>query len=171
LFPGTTIPVRLTGGLKILNTAPIKQVKAEIVYIQSKTDNIQCNTCTSQGSKMGLISGFPFTSLGTSNVWDRTLKDNNLDGYANAVVWDAKNPQTGVDFNTYWTSVRLGINIPLSTLDCCKNGVKICVRYTFTDIHCNTCDYLVCYDYDAETGNDSGGDDPFDPTDGINVGN
>ena len=32
-----------------------------------------------------------------------------------------------------------------STLSCCDDTIKVCVKYSFTDIDCKTCDTIICY--------------------------
>jgi|GEM_PF-2032435 len=158
----------LSGMIQVQNADPMQSVKAEIVSVQTSTADPACksSSCANQSSQMGLISNWSGTGLGPNNaVWTRTFTDNNNDGYANGVVWTA-NSVAGVNLNNY-VPVRLYINLPISSLDCCENTVHICVRYTFTDIHCNTCDYLVCYDYTppegGNGGNNPGGGNPTDP--------
>lgn len=69
------------------------------------------------------------------------------------------NPVTAVGFGTSevtWTNMQcppfvgknigLYLNIPTAPSKKCYQIVHICVRYTFTDCKCNTCDTLVCYD-------------------------
>ena len=34
-------------------------------------------------------------------------------------------------------------------MDCCETKYKVCIKYTFTDINCQTCDIVVCYEYDS----------------------
>lgn len=161
----------LSGMIQVQNADPMQSVKAEIVSVQNTTADPACkgSSCAIQSSQMGLISNWSGTGLGPNNaVWTRTLTDNDNDGYANGIAWNA-NASTGVSLSNY-VPVRLYINIPISSLDCCESAVHICVRYTFTDINCNTCDYLVCYDYTPPKDDGNGGNsgDPHDPPTPVN---
>ena len=66
----------------------------------------------------------------------------------------------GVDFSTGNRTLQLYIDLPdISSLDCCENKYEVCVRYTFTDINCQTCDTVICYEYNTSstsTGNGGG---------------
>lgn len=153
----------LNNNIQILNATPIMQVKAEIVYVQHNVNDPQCYTCTKDEAKMGLFSNHSSSGriIGTGNAWQNngkgSLSDENGNGYGNEFTWQAAT-SAGVDFSTP-KSFRFLINMPeFSSLKCCDTKIKICIRYTFTDINCQSCDYLVCYDY-TSSGSDTGNGD------------
>ncbi len=42
------------------------------------------------------------------------------------------------------------LNIPNAPSKWCYQKVKVCIRYTITDCKCNTCDTLVCYEFNRK---------------------
>jgi len=43
-------------------------------------------------------------------------------------------------------TTTFNVSVPKkSTLSCCDDTIKICVKYSFTDIDCKTCDTIICY--------------------------
>lgn len=168
----TSLLLRLFSNLQIQNSEPIKSVKAEIVSVQINANKPECVSCTSQDNQMGLFSTVNpnLNSIAPANLWAVSVKDSNGDKYANAIYWDAQDSASGVDFSAP-RSIMLAVSLPaMSSLSCCESNIKICVRYTFTDIDCKTCDYLVCYEYTSGTDNGSptdGTHDFNDPVEGI----
>lgn len=76
------------------------------------------------------------------------------------IVWTSLNPILTTGLNTSeitWTNLQcpqvqnqpfnMYLNIPNAPPKKCIQRVKICVRYTFTDCKCNTCDTLICYEF------------------------
>ena len=153
--------MRMRSEFQILNADPIQRVKAEIVSVQHTINDTLCYTCTKDENTMGLfykesISGIIRSRNGWQNSGDGDLLDNNNDSYGNQFSWKALTTQ-GVDFNTK-KMFLMNINLPpISTLDCCETKYKVCVRYTFEDINCQSCDYLVCYEYDSSAVSSGGG--------------
>lgn len=143
--------------IQIANAAPIKEVKAEIVYVEHVANDPQCYTCTKHDNDMGLMSFHPTKPmvLLTNGNWKNNkfgykgpgdAYDTDNDNYVNQVIWKASDPVNGIDFNNYSHRFRIPINLPQpSSLSCCDHRYEVCVRYTFTDVNCATCDYLVCY--------------------------
>lgn len=176
-FNGGLSNMRIGTSFQILNADPIQKVKAEIISVQHIVNDTLCYSCTKEDNTMGLFhksnsSGLLVSGNGWQNNGVGTLFDDNNDSYGNEFTWKASTSQ-GVDFNT---SKRFLMNMnlpPIPSLECCETKYKVCVRYTFEDINCQTCDYLVCYDYDSSisingsgtgiggvgtgTGNQSGG--------------
>lgn len=156
-----TSNMRIRNDFKILNADPIQQVKAEIISVQHKINDTLCYTCTSQANTMGLFnkrsgSGKVISSAGWENNGVATLYDDNNDDYGNEFTWQALSAQ-GVDFSNNKIFL-MNINLPpMSSLDCCETIYEVCIRYTFTDINCQTCDYVVCYTYDSSVTKGGGG--------------
>ena len=160
-FPAVS-NMRLKQDIKILNAAPIMKVDAEIISVQHVANDEQCYTCTKDHNKMGLFASGSLSGKITSiNGWQNNgigeLKDLNSDGFGNLFTWKSQ-LATGVDFATTKT-FEMNISLPeLSKLECCHSKYKVCIRYTFTDVNCQTCSELVvCYDYDSKTNTTSGG--------------
>lgn len=149
--------------LQIANSDPIREVKAEIVYVEHVANDPACYTCTKHDNDMGLISfgaNKPIV-LSTAN-WDNSklaykgkgdAYDVNNDNYVNQAYWQAADLINGVDFATTSHRFRIPLNLPQpSSLKCCDHRYEVCVRYTVTDVNCVTCDYLVCYQMSSSNG-------------------
>ncbi|MDB4285838.1 hypothetical protein N9933_00890 [bacterium] len=157
---GDVYNANLFQNIQISGSDPIMKVKAEIVSVQHTVNDPQCYTCTKDDNHMGMISygGVKPRVIITSGSWANgnnayegtdnsgNSLDVNGDDYLNQVVWQAANPSVGINFSSTSHRFRIPINLPKpSELDCCDHDYKVCVRYTFTDINCVSCDYLKCY--------------------------
>jgi len=160
-FNGGLSNMRLRTDFQILNSDPIQKVKAEIVSVQHKVNDTLCYSCTKDDNTMGLFhksnsSGLIISRNGWQDNGVGTLYDENNDNYGNVFTWKATTSQ-GVDFSTK-KMFLMNMNLPpLSSLNCCETTYKVCVRYTFEDINCQTCDYLVCYEFNSSTTTSTGG--------------
>ncbi|MDC8001463.1 outer membrane beta-barrel protein [Aequorivita todarodis] len=163
VFPFPVVSnMRIRQDIQILNADPIMKVDAEIISVQHAVSDEQCYTCTKDHSKMGVFaSGSQSGKISSNNGWQNNgiaeLKDDNSDGYGNQFTWKSL-LATGVDFSNTKT-FEMNISLPdLSKLECCHSKYKVCIRYTFTDINCQTCSELtVCYDYDSSLDNTGNG--------------
>ncbi|MEZ5048263.1 MAG: hypothetical protein R2766_01295 [Saprospiraceae bacterium] len=164
--------------IQLIGADPIMEMNAEVVSIEHHVSDPQCYTCTKDDDYMGL---FAFDQVGNRQLnatapWQNAGfgqpgYDENVDGYANQVKWLCDDPYVGVDFSIP-RSIRLTINLPKrSTLDCCQDAYEVCVRYTFTDINCNTCSYQVCYDYDSSASTGGSGSGTGTGSGGVGLGN
>ena len=168
--------MRISQDIQILNADPIMKVDAEIISVHHAVNDEQCYTCTKDHSNMGLFaSGSQSGKISSNNGWQNNgiaeLKDDNADGYGNLFTWKSQ-IATGVDFSSTKT-FEMNISLPeLSKLKCCHSKYKVCIRYTFTDINCQTCDELiVCYDYDSSTDNIDNNGNKGSEWLGIGIGN
>lgn len=97
---------------------------------------------------------------------DGTLNENEVYHFinSNTAQWTAGSPipaSSGNSSNSFptkileWKTNSKGVidfNLTLalpgtSSLSCCERHGQICIRYSFTDIECKTCNILVCYTY------------------------
>jgi hypothetical protein len=163
--------MRIRNDFQILSSDAIQQVKAEVVYVQHLINDEQCYPCTKSDDQMGMFKEDSKSGriLGMQNEWlnngQADLYDENSDGYGNEFTWKAKF-SSGVDF-TNSKIFLMNLSLPhSSSLECCNTTYKVCVRYTFTNINCQSCDYLVCYEFDSEDvesgGTESGNQFPGD---------
>lgn len=153
---------QMAQSLQIIGADPIIEVKAEIIGIQHIANDPQCYTCTKHENKMGLFSFAPgflqprISGVSAQNDWLNGANatkggDVNGDNYSNQAIWRAKDPSIGIDFNVMKRFI-LPISLPdPSSLDCCEHTFRVCVRYTFTTINCETCSYNQCYEYDGKS--------------------
>ena len=53
---------------------------------------------------------------------------------------------TGTTIPMAGQTITLNISAPpFSTLSCCDDEIKFCIRYSFTTADCQTCSYVKCY--------------------------
>ena len=157
-----TANTELLTNIQFPNTDGIKEVRAEIVSIRHTVSDPQCATCTTHDEHMGMFSSGTVTSKtgpGTPNTWQNNgtaqfIYNEDGDGYANSLIWKASDPSVGIVggglFKTF-------LNMPSrSKLECCSERYRICVRWTFTDVNCVTCEKLVCYGGGGKGGGSGG---------------
>lgn len=167
-YNGGKSNMRIGTNFQIQNADPIQKVQAEIVSVQHIVNDTLCYSCTKNDDTMGLFYKEPSSGIiNSKNGWQNngaaTLFDENNDNYGNKFTW-LSSTSDGVDFSTN-KQFNMNLNLPpISTLECCKTKYSVCVRYTFEDINCQSCDYLVCYEYDSSTASTEGelGDEGVD---------
>lgn len=145
----------------IAGPKPIKQIRISVVNFESASSNKECLTCESNASRYGTMSvpqnlmgggkdaiegmvypttPFVVTCVGCPAGWR---------AFPSAeVTWGS---QTGPGYNLTAGSggdqaTTFSISLPKrSTLSCCDDTIKICIKYSFTDVDCKTCDTIICY--------------------------
>lgn len=150
---------------KLPGIEPIKNMKAEIVYVQHAVNNPKCYSCTTQVKDMGLFSAViakPKDILANPLDWINNNegildRDQNNDHYSNRIKWQARNPITGVDFATRSHNFNLYINLPGdNSFECCNHQYVVWIRYTFEDINCISCSTVIKYDLSENSSSSSG---------------
>lgn len=140
---------------------PIKQIRISILNFETKSTNKDCLTCESNTNSYGTMSVLenfmgggkdaiegmvyptnPVTAacIGCPPTWRRGR-------LTHEVIWGSNN---GPGYNLMDVigdqSTTFTVSVPKkSTLRCCDDTIKICVKYSFTDIDCKTCDTIICY--------------------------
>jgi hypothetical protein len=138
----------------------IKQVRISVVNFETSSSNNECLSCESNTGRYGsmtvpqnfsgggkdAIEGMVYptapivaTCLGCPPNW------NSLP--SSEVTWGSN---SGAGYNlidnigdqTTSFTVFLPKKIKLS---CCDDTIKICIKYSFTDVDCKTCDTIICY--------------------------
>lgn len=114
-------------------------VKAQIVYIgESGIDNA-CRTCAKDETSV-----FHFTGSNTAQ-WNggntvQAVAQNSHTSFPSRIIGWSSNTQGNLALN-------MQIGLPgLAQLSCCSRNIRICIRYSFTDKDCKTCERLVCYE-------------------------
>lgn len=150
---------------KLPTAAPIRRMKAEIIYVKHEVNEEECYGCTTQVRDMGLfstVSAKPRDFLADrldwrNNNYGELGLDKNNDGFSNMLNWNARNLVTGVDFTTREHNFFMYINLPEgSDLDCCDSDYEVWIRYTFEDVNCVTCSTVVKYDLSGASSSGSG---------------
>jgi uncharacterized repeat protein (TIGR01451 family) len=133
----TKPPTQASGNLVMVNnlisiSTPVLRVRATIVSasVTQTCVNPTLNTTYTPGASIIWTSLNPMltSGLNTSEVT-----------YTNLQCPQVNNQP----FNMY-------LSIPNAPPKKCVQKVKICIRYTITDCKCNTCDTLVCYEFDRK---------------------
>lgn len=141
--------LRLTTNLLIGNSDLIQKVSTQIVSVRQMTNNEECYSCTTEESEMLLLT--KGNSLPTA-YWENhgigQTYERNENDLGNILNWNAKSP--GADF-TMPIQFQFDFMIPeRSTLSCCNSSYVVCIRYTVTNINCETCTYLTCYEINPD---------------------
>lgn len=170
--------MQISSGISIQNSDPIVEVKAEIVYVERNVTNEECIGCVTDEVNMGLATGgqaFQFGTPGSPNPWDNQgnatiIEDaENPDGYGNQLSWRANDPDAGIP--NLASTFRISLNLPETPFEeCCDQSYRVCVRYVFTDINCQTCDRVICYGYYTDPGGGGTGGGTGTGTDTGSVG-
>jgi hypothetical protein len=140
---------------------PIKQIRISIINVETNSTNKDCLTCESNPNSYGSMSvpqnifgggkdaieGMVYptnpliaTCVGCPPLW----RSGRL---THEVIWGSN---SGLGYNLMDgigdQSTTFNVLVPKkSTLSCCDDTIKICVKYSFTDIDCKTCDTIICY--------------------------
>ena len=164
----TTMVGNATTGYNTIKIVPkfiagprlIKKVVISIMNVETNSSNKECLTCESQTSRYGSMSvpngyglntadkiegmsyptnSFLTTCYGCPPIWTGLL--------SHEVTWGSN---SGPGYNLMDgigdQSTSFYVFFPKkSTISCCDDTIKVCVKYSFTDIDCKTCDAIVCY--------------------------
>lgn len=131
------VPLTVAGGNATFTSSvnvtpkPVKQIKTDIVFFSHKPENEDCLLCNTDSRTFGIIA-------------DAALADGDFaltsDPYTGEAAWVSNNP-AGTSLNG---NLTLKVSLP-PMVKCCKQKVRLCVRYTFTFNDCTTCEKIVCY--------------------------
>jgi len=162
--------------LYVTGSGKIKEIQADIAFFFYVAENEECMQCTPQDKSKGKFfttsrnrpvnfrKNTPWRSNGeayyrkdgvatqvsTSNI------TNNNPLIANSINWLANTGQEQ-DLSA-GKPIHLMIGLPSqSRLECCKDAIKVCIRYTFIDENCDICEKLVCYSLTRTKPTDNGG--------------
>jgi hypothetical protein len=145
----------------IAGPKPIKQIRISVINFESSSSNKECLTCEASPSRYGTMSvpqnfmgggkdaieGMVYptapivaTCLGCPPGW-RSLPSSEVTwGSESGPGYDLTAGSGGDQTTTF------SVSLPKrSTLSCCDDTIKICIKYSFTDVDCKTCDTIICY--------------------------
>lgn len=143
----TTNNLEITQNFEV-NPKVISKVTAEIVSMEEFEVSDECKTCRK--------------SIHSDNVLVENevyhFIDNNLLTTSNSINKPATSANSTNTFPTKlleWKTNSIGtftfdfmIALPgTANLSCCERHGTVCIRYTFTDADCKTCDKYICYQY------------------------
>lgn len=129
-----------------VNPKSISKITAQIVAIKEYEVDDACKTCRKnlQGQ---LAENEVYHFVGDNTVQWTTgaaitaQPGNGIPAFPTKILEWKTNKKGGIVFD-------LDIALPgTAALACCERHGKICIRYSFTDAECKTCDKLVCYEY------------------------
>jgi hypothetical protein len=133
-----------------LSAGPVKMKKVSVSLVDFQVIHAKdCDMCEKDPKNMGNIVN-P-TSPVTWTYQPPTVS------YSHLIEWNDKN---GKDWSN---GIPLQFEVPLPTrspIACCCDTILYCIKYSFTDTACVTCDTIICYKtYNGKDckGNDDGG--------------
>jgi hypothetical protein len=170
IYTTVTVPGPATSGytnIKFVPTftagpKPIKQIRISIINVETNSTNKDCLTCESRANFYGSMS-VPqgITGGGKDAIEGMVYPTDPLTmacfpipcptwrpgRLSHEVIWGS---MSGPGYNLMDgvgdQSTTFNVFVPKkSTLSCCDDTIKICVKYSFTDIDCKTCDTIICY--------------------------
>ena len=116
----------------------IKKVTAEIISVAEEPIDTACMKCNGKESW-----AYQFISHNTAS-WNSGTALN-----ASPVTGGSYYPARRVEWNCNQQGnlqLNFKISLPGTATGCVRKG-KICVRYSFTDSNCKTCERIVCYSF------------------------
>lgn len=108
----------------------VKQLKADLVYFSQKPENEDCLICNTESGTLGNFASSTLTAPGFTPT--ATLP------YGREAVWT---PSASVLLNG---NISFNITLP-PIVKCCKQKIRLCIRYIITFDDCTTCEKVVCY--------------------------
>lgn len=116
----------------------IQNVTAEIVHLSDSVNNEACRVCDKQPNEVYHFTGANTISWNAGTPINASSINSSNTMPSKLIAWQCNN-QGNLDMN-------LTISLPaLADLSCCSMVSTICIRYSFTDKNCKTCDIVVCY--------------------------
>ena len=107
-------------------------------------DGPVCSICVIRTEEM--MFSCPADALAYEQTISRQTPKRDF-GEKTAVIPDNNNPQLPVPLPNF----ILPIAVPeMSTLSCCGDVIKICIRYTYYDFCCHACEVIKCYEIKRE---------------------
>ena len=132
--------------LNFTSLTNLQQVQISIADIAYSWDKEGCKNCKSEAIGRGCL--FPVSGTQTigSLVWSNIHNSNvppaiNANECPGELIWDLGTVLTPGSY-----SVPLNISLPSPTVPgCCSLHIdKLCLKVSFKDVNCNTCDTIVC---------------------------
>ncbi|MEK9137439.1 MAG: hypothetical protein AAB393_09985, partial [Bacteroidota bacterium] len=127
--------IQLTGSL-VAGPKPIQKVSAELVYLYHNANDTNCVKCNSNSENFGNIKSGTLGGFAGGVVTALTGAP-----YGREIIWTSS---TGVNMTT-GKPLSIDLAMPLAkSLWCCSDTLRFCIRFSFTDTSCVTCDTLIC---------------------------
>lgn len=121
----------------------IIKMTAEIVYVKDSVTSEDCRVCNdNENDVFQFISGNTITGFGS--VTNPVYGSSSPTPPSKILTWTSSSA-AGENINPAHFDLNIGLPAT-STLDCCNQYDKICIRYTFWDINCKACSIMVCYE-------------------------
>ncbi len=137
LTPSSTITIAQQFNITPIN---ITRVTAELISFSESTVDTTCIKCPPVN-----VSAWDFIHLNTAK-WNSganltgSPNNNSVSFPSNKIIW----------FSNSNGTLKLNMTIALPEAipgAVCNRKGKFCIRYSFTDINCKTCERVICYDF------------------------
>ncbi len=118
----------------------ISKISAEMIYLKDDPLAANCYECVTDQSSIGKFVPVNTTSWNSGPLLNGSPVTST--GYfpSKRVIWFC-NSQGNLQLN-------LKISLPgMINSATCKRRGKICIRFSFTDANCKTCEKVICYNY------------------------
>lgn len=142
-FEGGTYSVE-DFNVKGSNTIPITEIKVTVEDFKLISQNNECLQCYNKPLTLGSIMGGSTIGTGISKLTLETQPYGNSNSFIsnnNELIWKNTN---GVTLNTP-DIIRLIYLLPQrSSIPCCVDSARICIRFSYRDVNCGYCEVYNC---------------------------
>ncbi len=134
--------------LTIAGNPSLQSLSAEIAYFKHVTPD-ECRTCVRDSKELAFFNqpapGQLVNGTGWKNQSGNGAKPSDVT--PNKLTWLPAPPAASAKLLPSGQKVNLQIDVPDTAWSpCCENTYQVCIRYTYTDDECDSCDTLICHD-------------------------
>ncbi|BAV05786.1 hypothetical protein SAMN05421788_10872 [Filimonas lacunae] len=116
----------------------ITAVTAQLVYIEESDIDPACRNCAANEAVVYHFTGNQQAQWNGGSAITATAGNSTHTFPAKLIRWTSNNQGN--------LQLQMQLGLPgLASLECCTRKIRCCIRYTFTNRDCKTCERLVCY--------------------------
>lgn len=116
----------------------ITAVTAQLVYIEEDGIDAACRSCAENEAAVYHFTGNQQAQWNGGGAITGTAGNSAHTFPAKLIRWNSNNQGN--------LQLQMQLGLPgLAPLECCSRKIRFCIRYTFTNRDCKTCEKLVCY--------------------------
>lgn len=116
----------------------ITAVTAQLVYIEEASIDEACRSCAENEAAVYHFTVNQQAQWNGGGAMAATAGNSTHTFPAKLIRWTSNNQGN--------LQLQMQLGLPgLAALECCNRKIRFCIRYTFTNRDCKTCEKLVCY--------------------------
>lgn len=121
----------------------IKKVSAELIYLSIQSTNPECLKCIPNSLNFGNIKSGTLTGFGMGINVGQVTSPSGAPQYGREIIWKSSLIAVNMAFPKPFNLLLVMPPAP-KLLSCCSDTMRFCIRFSFTDTNCVTCDTLIC---------------------------